>query len=178
MKLSDSETIKNYLSSNSINGLKGYIIEASNLPNFFDKMKKSQVDLKDNSLLLSKNDLISPDNISEKTKYSFINQEICKFFDMNYLNDLLETFLFVNQQNIYIYYQNQNILVNATNYQNNTFNLDYKGKKKEKGELTISNIEGMIKLKKEFQDLNNNPITFLAITVGLVNDDLYKWKFY
>ena len=198
LELSSNETIKNYLSLNSIIRLKVYIIETSNLHNFFIKIKQSEVWRKDNSLFLSKNDIISPDKISEQTKYSFINEEICKFVNMNNLNDSLKTFLFVNQKNIYIYYQNQNILANVFNYQNNTFNLNcignnsfnnksqkidrtynqlvYKEKKLEECENNKSIIEGWKRLYNEFRDLNHNPISSLHITVGLVKDnDIYKW---
>ena len=125
LELSSIETIKKYLSLNSLIGLNVYIIETSNLQNLFDKMKQKEVGHKNNFLLISKNDIISPDKISKKTKYSFINEEIYKFFNMNNLNDLPKTFLFVNQKNIYNYYKNHNILANVLNYQNNTFNLNY-----------------------------------------------------
>ena len=197
LELSSIEIIKKNLSLNFIIGLNVYIIETSNLQNLFDKMKQPETGLKDNFLLLSKNDIISPDKISKKTKYSFINEEICKFFNLNNLNDLPKIFLFVNQKNIYIYYQKHNILANALNYQNNTFNLncnennssnnkmqnkdkalnlfDYKVNKSRIG--LLSKFEGMKRLKKEFEDLSQNLIASLRITVGLIDEnDIFKWR--
>ena len=198
LELSSIETIKKYLSLNSLIGLNVYIIETSNLQNLFDKMKQKEVGHKNNFLLISKNDIISPDKISKKTKYSFINEEIYKFFNMNNLNDLPKTFLFVNQKNIYIYYKNQNILANVFNYQNNTFNLncienssfnnnaqnkdkalnlfDYKIKKSGGGLLTGSKIQAMKRLSNEYKDLSRNSNS-LGYSVGLiVEDDIFEWK--
>ena len=43
--------------------------------------------------------------------------------------------------------------------------------------LSAKKIEAMKKLKKEFNELKNNPITYLGVTVGLVdNNNIFKWK--
>lgn len=43
--------------------------------------------------------------------------------------------------------------------------------------LSARKIEAMKKLKKEFNELKNNPITSLGVTVGLVDaNNIFKWK--
>ena len=43
--------------------------------------------------------------------------------------------------------------------------------------ISQKKLEAMKKLKKEFDDLKNNPITSLGVTVGLENENnIFKWK--
>ena len=42
--------------------------------------------------------------------------------------------------------------------------------------LTKEKLEAMKYLKKEFNNLQNDPITSLGCTVGLVNDDIFHWR--
>ena len=112
------ETILNYLSLNLIIGMEVFIIENSKLNYYFNCTKR-----------VEESDIIPPHRISESIKYTFINIEICNYFNINNIVNLPKAFLFVNRSNsnskrmIFIYYQNQNCLFNAINYKKNTFNL-------------------------------------------------------
>ena len=110
------ETILNYLSLNLIIGMEVFIIENSKLNYYFNCTKR-----------VEESDIIPPHRISESIKYTFINIEICNYFNINNIVNLPKAFLFVNHSNSkrmnFIYYRNQNCLFNAINYKNNTFNL-------------------------------------------------------
>ena len=112
------ETIMNYLSLNILNGVSVFIVENSTLNYCMNGEKK-----------LMETDIISTDKISESIIYSFINDEICKYFSIQNIEILPKVFLFVNKDRytkkrlIFIYYPNQNHLLNAINYKQNRFNL-------------------------------------------------------
>ena len=112
------ETIMYYLSLNILNGVSVFIVENSTLNYCMNGEKK-----------LMETDIISTDKISESIIYSFINDEICKYFSIQNIEILPKVFLFVNKDRytkkklIFIYYQNQNCLLNAINYKQNRFNL-------------------------------------------------------
>ena len=111
------ETIKNYLSSKKIIGLHVFIIETEKLKYCFDTINQLQGILNDFSFCLSDNDLITPSKILESTKYSFINEEICKYFKIHNTNDFSKVFLFVNKKSnngrdIFIYFEHKYNLLN------------------------------------------------------------------
>ena len=80
-----------------------------------------------NYLPLSEYDILSDTQLDESLKYSFINEEICKYFKMQNINKLPKAFFFKinndSKTNFYIYFPNQNCLLNVLNYKNNSFNL-------------------------------------------------------
>ena len=109
------ETIQNLFESKLLFGLSLYIIETAKLNYCLQNPISAQ-------------DIISPDKISEQTKYSFINKDICTYFNIQNLATLSNIFLFVNkkaQSNgiIYIYYPKEKCLLNVVNYNKNSFNL-------------------------------------------------------
>ena len=140
LNLTNIETIKNYLSSKKIIGLHVFIIETEKLKYCFDTINQLQGILNDFSFCLSDNDLITPSKILESTKYSFINEEICKYFKIHNTNDFSKVFLFVNKKSnngrdIFIYFEHQDNLLKIINYKKNTFNIQKlinpkKGKRK------------------------------------------------
>ena len=103
--------IKNYFESNLIIHLPVFIINS-------DKLKY---------LTISEYDILSDTQIDESSKYSFINEEICNYFKILNINELPKAFFFKiyneSKINFYIYYPNQNCLLNVLNYKNNSFNL-------------------------------------------------------
>jgi hypothetical protein len=128
LNLTNIETIKNYLSSKIIIGLHVFIIETEKLKYCFDTINQLQGILNDFSFCLSDNDLITPSKILESTKYSFINEEICKYFKIHNTNDFSKVFLFVNRKSnngrdIFIYFEHKYNLLKIINYKNNTFNI-------------------------------------------------------
>ena len=109
------ETIQNLYESNLLFGLSLYIIETTKLNYCLQNP-------------ISVQDIIFPDKISEQTKYSFINKDICTYFNIQNFSSLSNVFLFVNQQDavnkfIYIYYPKEKYLLNVVNYNKNSFNL-------------------------------------------------------
>ena len=103
--------IKNYFQDNLIIHLPVYIINNDKL----------------NYLPLSEYDILSDTQLDESLKYSFINEEICKYFKMQNINKLPKAFFFKinndSKTNFYIFFPNQNCLLNVLNYKNNSFNL-------------------------------------------------------
>jgi hypothetical protein len=80
------------------------------------------------SQYISFEDIIPVDKISETTQYSFINEELIKYLQINNINDLPMALLFINEiidheRIIYIYYPKSNCLLRVLNYNNNIFNL-------------------------------------------------------
>lgn len=91
-----------------------FIIEYSKVKYCYDSIRQINI-----SSFLSEKDIISHDKISELIKYSFINEEICKFFRIQNLSILPQVSLFVNinsnERYIYAYYNNQNSLFKVIN---------------------------------------------------------------
>ena len=116
--------INNYLQANFIIYLPGFIIKNGKLIYYLDMIEKN---LKDDFLNLSEYDILPYTEVDEATKYSFVNEEICNYFKIQNINSLPKVCLFKLKENnnikMYIYYPNQNCLLNVLNYNNNSFNL-------------------------------------------------------
>ena len=97
--------------------------------------------MNDFSFLLSEDKIISPDKIQESNNYSFINEELCKYFKFQNISNLSKVYLFGNKRgnnkkDIFIFYPNQNSLLKVYNYHNNKFNI----KKLSKDNSNFNNI--------------------------------------
>ena len=123
LDLPNNDIIQSYLSSHLLINLKVYIIETQKLKYCFDTINQLKNVINDFSFCLSENDIKSCDLISESTKYSFINEEIIKYFKIQNINNLAKAFLFVNKNSAYIFYPVKKYLLKVLNYNNNTFNL-------------------------------------------------------
>ena len=123
LDLSNNATILNsiqkYLSLKQLKYLEVFIIENSKLKYYLSNRI---------SQYISFEDIIPVDKISETTQYSFINEELIKYLQINNINDLPMGHLFINEiidheRIIYIYYPKSNCLLRVLNYNNNIFNL-------------------------------------------------------
>ena len=112
MDLKDVETIKSYIDLNILTNLPVFIIEHQKLKYCLEQ-----------SSYLSERDIISTDKISEATQYSVINEEIIKYFHIQNNEKLPKALAFINKNQIFIFYPNQNCLLKVCNYKNNSFNL-------------------------------------------------------
>ena len=112
--LSKIEIIKTLLEKKIITEINVFIIEYSKINRLNDINNQNE------SFSLSEKDIIPYYKISEKTEYTFINEEICKLFNLNNINNLQPVSLFSNLSgNIkynYIYYKKQNRLFQINNY--------------------------------------------------------------
>ena len=75
--LKNIETIKVLLDKKLLIQLPVFIIENSKIKYINDLLKQTDISI---SSFLSEKDILFYDKISESTKYSFINEEICKYF--------------------------------------------------------------------------------------------------
>ena len=112
--LPNLETIKSYISSNILNTLPVFIIEHNKMKYYLENT---------NAFYLLETEIISGDLISEATPYSFINEEIIKYFNIQNTERLPKAFAFVNKNQTFLFYPNQNCLLIVFNYKNNSFNL-------------------------------------------------------
>ena len=121
-------TIINKISLNELKCLTVYIIQSSKLQYCIDTVKNLKKTYNDFSFCLNNNDLISVENINETTKYSFINNDILKYFKINNTNGLPKFILFIILKNyteriMLIYNPKQKNILNIINYNNNSFNI-------------------------------------------------------
>ena len=137
-----NETIMNKLSSNQVTGLNLYIIETSKLQYCIDTIKQLRKTINDFSNCLNEYDLISIENVNESTKYSFINEDILNYFNINITDALPKVFLFIFMKDytmkiMLIYNPKKKNILNIINYNNNSFNI--KTTKKPKPPTTDKN---------------------------------------
>ena len=123
LSLPNIETIKNYIYSNLLVNLPVFIIELQKLKYCFETIKQYKNTLDDFSFCLSEGDIINYDLANEYTQYSFINEEIIKYFKVQNINDIKKAYLFINQKNIFVLYPNQNCILKVLNYKNNSFTI-------------------------------------------------------
>ena len=141
--LKNIETIKVLLDKKLLIQLPVFIIENSKIKYINDLLKQTDISI---SSFLSEKDILFYDKISESTKYSFINEEICKYFMIQNISKLKQVSLFVNIANnikhIYIYYNNQNsgCLFTLIDYNNNSFNFKKNIIPREKYENELINL--------------------------------------
>ena len=141
--LKNIETIKVLLDKKLLIQLPVFIIENSKIKYINDLLKQTDISI---SSFLSEKDILFYDKISESTKYSFINEEICKYFMIQNISKLKQVSLFVNIANnikyIYVYYNNQNCgcLFTLIDYNNNSFNFKNNIIPREKYENELINL--------------------------------------
>ena len=63
--------------------------------------------MNDFSFCLSESDIINYDLANEYTQYSFINEEITKYFKVQNINDIKKAYVFINQKSVFVLYPNQ-----------------------------------------------------------------------
>ena len=122
------ETIKSYIDINFLMYLQIFIVETRKLNYCLTLMEQTKGIITDFSGVFTENDIISCDKIDEAKKYSFINDEFCKYFQIQNINDISKGFLFINKAGsekkvIYVYYQKENCLLKVENYFQNSFKL-------------------------------------------------------
>ena len=106
-----------------------FIIETSKLNYCLKMMKQTNGIVNDFTGMFTENDIISYDKIIIDSKsYSFINEEFCKYFKIQNINNLPKGCLFINKHGsdkkiIYIYYPKENYLLKVENYFQNSFKL-------------------------------------------------------
>ena len=120
---------------NELKGINVYIIESSKLQYCMDTIKNLRKTYDDFSFCLNNNDIISVENASETTKYSFINSEVLNYFKIDNIIVLPKLFLFIfmkdyTQKNMLIYNPKQKNYLNIINYNNNSFNIKKPTKQK------------------------------------------------
>ena len=122
--LPDIMDINKHLQANFIIYLPGFIIKNEKLNYYLDMIEKNLIN---EFLNLSEYDILPYTELDGAIKYSFVNEEICNYFKIQNINNLPKACLFKFQEDnnikIYIYYPNQNCLLNVLNYNNNSFNL-------------------------------------------------------
>ena len=124
----DIETIINYINNNALIYLPIFVVETSKLNYFLNLMKQANGIINDFSGVFTENDIIFCDKINESKTYSFINENFCKFFNIQNINNLPKGFLFINKvcsekKVISIYYPRENALLKVENYFSNSFKL-------------------------------------------------------
>ena len=119
--LPNTESIRNYFSSNLLIHLSVFIIESQKLKYCIDTIKQLKNTMDDFSFCLSENDILSSDSLSESTRYSCINEEIINYFKIQNTNNLPKAFIFINQKISYVFYPQENCLLKVSNYKNNSF---------------------------------------------------------
>ena len=78
--------IREYFNLGILEYLKVFIIENTILKYCIDYIYKNGGQMNDFSFLLSGDKIISPDKIQESNEYSFINEELCKYFKFQNIN--------------------------------------------------------------------------------------------
>ena len=121
--LPNIETIKKYIKSNYIYNLPIFIIETEKINYCLNNIEMIQNNMNYPPFFLSENDILSSDKLSENKRYSFINEDIAKYFNIHNLDNLPKAFLFINKKDLFIFYPKQNCLLKAINYINNSFNI-------------------------------------------------------
>ena len=151
--------IREYFNLGILEYLKVFIIENTILKYCIDYISKNGGQMNDFSYLLSEDKIISPDKIQESNNYSFINEELCKYFKFQNINNLPKVYLFINKRGnnkkeIFIFYPNQNSLLKVYNYHNNKFNI----KKLSKDNSDSNNINNMNNIGNfdNFTNIDNN----------------------
>ena len=157
--LPDIEIIQKLFDLNKIINLPIFVIETQKLQYCIETINKSNNNINDFSFCLSETDIKSGDILSETIKYSFINEDIVKYFKIPNINNL-KGFIFVNNQSSFIFYPQQKYLLKILNYNKNTFN------------IKIISKPGIIQELPKIA-VNNSPISMPFIkkpyTLGLEN---------
>lgn len=143
LDLSNINNIDLYLSQNQLDFQPVYLIETDILKyvlnsfyysyftqfqNFDETLKKDiikrSIILPDFSILQSKVQIVSQDKINDNIKYSFVNEKFCKNMGLasgKYI--YFKGLVFINQKNVYLYYNNPKNLLKILNYNNNSFKI-------------------------------------------------------
>jgi len=171
LDLSNINNIDLYLSQNQLDFQPVYLIETDILKyvlnsfyysyftqfqNFDETLKKDiikrSIRLPDFSILQSKVQIVSQDKINDNIKYSFVNEKFCKNMELasgKYIN--FKGLVFINQKNVYLYYDNPKNLLIILNYNNNSFKIS-------KIKNANNNYENIMKELNEERRKNNNLI--------------------
>ena len=134
-EIPDISAIINKIFLKQLKGMTVYIIESSKLQYCIDTIKDLRKTFNDFSFCINDNDIISDENFSETTKYSFINSELLNYFKINNIIVLPKFILFVLLKNyteriMYIYNPKYKNVLNIINYNNNnSFNIKNPKKK-------------------------------------------------
>ena len=144
LDFSNIENIKYYLTLKQIAGLNLFVITNEKCQYLFNYIKQFEGTNADYSLFISSSDIVPYEQISPSIKYSFINEEICKYLKIQNLNYLPKVFTFKNLKgnikSIYIYYSKQDCFLKVVNYHHNSFNIEKISKQKTYSGLeTINN---------------------------------------
>jgi len=123
LALPNIKTIKGYISSNLLINLPVFIIELQMLKYCFETIKQYKNTLDGYSFFLSDDYIINSDLANEYTDYSFINEEIIKYFKVQNINHTKKAHVFFNQKSLFVFYPNQNCLLKILNYKNNAFTI-------------------------------------------------------
>ena len=123
LALPNIKTIKGYIASNLLINLPVFIIELQILKYCFETIKQYKNTLDGYSFFLSDDYIINSDLANEYTDYSFINEEIIKYFKVQNINHTKKAHVFFNQKSLFVFYPNQNCLLKILNYKNNAFTI-------------------------------------------------------
>ena len=140
----DIETIKSYLDMNILIYLPVFIIKTTKLTYCINFIKQTGGFITDFSGVFNENDIISYDKINDYTKYSFINEEFCKYFKIQNINNLSKGCLFINKVGsqkkvISVYYPKEKYLLRVENYLSDSFILKKLSKPKTDIQSPIGN---------------------------------------
>ena len=169
LDLSNINNIELYLSQNQLDFQPVYLIETDNLKyvlnsfyysyftqfqNFDETLKKDiikrSIRLPDFSILQSKVQIVSQDKINDNIKYSFVNEKFCKNMELasgKYI--YFKGLVFINQENVYLYYNNPKNLLIILNYNNNSFNIS----KNKNGVNNINNINNANNANNNYENI-------------------------
>ena len=161
--LSDVKNIQNYINLNLLINIPVFIIETKKLKYCFDIIKQFQNIMNDFSSYLSEIDIINYDLIKDYEQYSFINEEIIKYFKVQNINVIKKALLFINNKILFVFYPNQNYLLKVENYDynKNTFNLKKFAQQKPIDNYQIFDTNNIIGSQQSQHDYNH--------TLGLEN---------
>ena len=123
LALPNIDIIKSYMTSKLLMNLQVFIIEFQKLKYCFETIEQNKNILNDFSFCLSESDIINYDLANEYTQYSFINEEIIKYFKVQNINENKKANVFVNEKSIFVFFPNQNCLLKVFNYKNNAFTI-------------------------------------------------------
>ena len=178
-EIPDISAIINKISLKQLKGMTVYIIESSKLQYCIDTIKDLRKTFNDFSFCINDNDIISDENFSETTKYSFINSELLNYFKINNIIVLPKFILFVLLKNyteriMLIYNPKHKNVLNIINYNNNSFNIKNPKKKpppiKKSHALGLENIGATCYMNATLQCLCHID----SIKNYFLNDNIYN----